>query len=209
MKNVDDLITNAGELADAGLSSGEIADELNVSRETASWLVERSGVKPEERGVGPGLRDIHIDWSTIGRDSTRLSYIGKAIADLLMKEGEEVDLTVGIERVGVPLATVVAQEMDTDLSIYAPARLYWEEDQADEQDGRFSRNYASIRERECYLVDKGIDTGATMTETIEAVREKGGEPAACCVIVDKKGVDEIKGVPVYSLLNLVSVGEQP
>jgi len=43
MKNVDDLIGSANELADQGLSNGEIADELNVSRETASWLVERGG----------------------------------------------------------------------------------------------------------------------------------------------------------------------
>ncbi|MEF8826729.1 MAG: orotate phosphoribosyltransferase-like protein, partial [Halapricum sp.] len=43
MKSTDELIDSAGELADRGLSKGEIADELNVSRETASWLVEQSG----------------------------------------------------------------------------------------------------------------------------------------------------------------------
>jgi orotate phosphoribosyltransferase len=43
MKNVDDLIASAAELAGRGLSKGEIADELNVSRETASWLVDRAG----------------------------------------------------------------------------------------------------------------------------------------------------------------------
>ena len=43
MKNVDDLIDSAADLAEHGLSKGEIADELNVSRETASWLVERGG----------------------------------------------------------------------------------------------------------------------------------------------------------------------
>ena len=36
MKNVDDLIESAAQLAQQGLSKGEIADELNVSRETAS-----------------------------------------------------------------------------------------------------------------------------------------------------------------------------
>ena len=39
MKNVDDLIEGARELSERGFSKGEIADELNVSRETASWLV--------------------------------------------------------------------------------------------------------------------------------------------------------------------------
>ena len=69
MKNVDDLIASAAELAERGLSKGEIADELNVSRETASWLVDRGGTgestaEPEPPGAtdaGGGPHDIHVD----------------------------------------------------------------------------------------------------------------------------------------------------
>ncbi|PSQ34603.1 orotate phosphoribosyltransferase-like protein, partial [Halobacteriales archaeon QS_9_70_65] len=118
MKNVDDLIEGARELSERGFSKGEIADQLNVSRETASWLVERSDAAPtttdsEEPTGGP--HDIHVDWSAIGRDSARLTYAGRAMADLLSKQGEAVDLTVGIEKAGAPLATVVARELDTDI----------------------------------------------------------------------------------------------
>src|SRR6056297_2677684 len=109
MKNVDDLIESAAELAEHGHSKGEIADELNVSRETASWLVERNGgdrasPPPAPEATG-GPHDIHVDWSAIGRDSARLTYVGRAMADLLSKQGEAVDLTVGIEKAGGPLAT--------------------------------------------------------------------------------------------------------
>jgi orotate phosphoribosyltransferase len=45
-----------------------------------------------------------------------------------------------------------------------------------------------------------------MRETIEAVRAQGGEPAACVVLVDKRGVEELEGVPVYSLLQVLRVG---
>jgi orotate phosphoribosyltransferase len=38
------------------------------------------------------------------------------MADLLSKQGEAVDLTVGIEKAGAPLATVVARDQS-----YAPA----------------------------------------------------------------------------------------
>src|SRR6056297_3120658 len=108
MKNVDDLIESAAQLAQQGLSKGEIADELNVSRETASWLVERSDAgtgttpthTPEPSG---GPHDIHVDWSVLGRDSTRLSHAAAAMADLLGKQGEAVDLTIGIEKAGAPL----------------------------------------------------------------------------------------------------------
>ena len=213
MKNVDDLIAGAAELAGRGLSKGEIADELNVSRETASWLVERSGtttprVEPNE-GAPAGPHDIHVDWSAIGRDSARLSYAGAAMADLLSKQGEDVDLTIGIEKAGAPLATTVAAELDTDLGAYAPRKHQWNEGDIEdvESGGTFSRNFAAIRERECYVVDDTLTSGTTMRETIEAVRGEGGEPIAACVLVDKQGVDELAGVPVYSLLQVLRVGE--
>jgi orotate phosphoribosyltransferase len=220
MKNVDDLISSAGELAKRGFSKGEIADELNVSRDTASWLVERSGAGadvadesgeltgaslPATGGEVSAPHDIHVDWSAFGRDSVRLSYLGKAMADLLSKHGEDVDLTIGIEKAGGPIATIVAQALDTDLGAYAPRKHQWNEGDLDDYGGSFSRNFATIRGRDCYVVDDTITTGTTMRETIDAIREEGGNPMACVVLVDKQGVDQVDGVPVYSLINVVSV----
>ena len=211
MKNVDDLMESAAELADRGLSKGEIADELNVSRETASWLVERSGTttpsKPASSDADAGgPHDIHVDWSAVGRDSARLGAVGSAMADLLAKQGEAVDLTIGIEKAGAPLATTVARELDTDLGTYAPRKHQWEEGDIEDLGGTFSRNFAQIRGRECYVVDDTITSGTTMTETIEAIRDQGGEPVACGVLADKQGVEEIDGVPVYSLVQVIRVG---
>jgi orotate phosphoribosyltransferase len=210
MKNVDDLIEGAEQLSERGFSKGEIADELNVSRETASWLVERSGRTPATtQGPEPtgGPHDIHVDWSALGRDSARLSYAGMAMADLLSKQGESVDLTVGIEKAGAPLATVVARELDTDIAAYAPRKHQWEEGDIEELRGTFSRNFADIRDRECYVVDDTITSGTTMRETIDAITERGGQPVACVVLVDKQGVDELRGVPVYSLIQAIRVGD--
>lgn len=207
MKNVDDLIESAAELAERGLSKGEIADELNVSRETASWLVERSGSAPTPEPKG-GTQDIHVDWSAIGRDSTRLSHVGAAMADMLSKHGEEVDLTIGIEKAGAPLATTVARELETDLGTYAPRKHQWEEGDIDENGGTFSRNFAQIRDRECYVVDDTITSGTTMTETIEAIKDRGGDPVACIVLADKRGIEELDGVPIYSLVQVIGVGSE-
>jgi orotate phosphoribosyltransferase len=208
VKNVDDLIASAAELAEQGLSNGEIADELNVSRETASWLVERSGdaasAQPPQTDGSP--HDIHVDWSTLGRDSTRLGYTGKAMADLLSTPDADVDLTVGIEKAGAPLATTVAAELDTELGTYTPRKHQWNEGDIEDLGGTFSRNFAQIRDRDCYLVDDTITSGTTMTEAIDAIRERGGDPVACCVLVDKQGLEEIEGVPVYSLLRVLRVG---
>ena len=211
MKNVDDLIESADELAGQGLSNGEISDELNVSRETASWLVERGGGTTQTtREPSDALEDIHVDWSALGRDSTRLADVGHAMADLLgSKSHEDVDLVVGIEKAGTPLATTVALELDADLAAYAPRKHQWEEGDIEDLSGSFSRNFAGIRGRECYVVDDTITSGTTMTETIEAITEEDGTPVGCGVLVDKRGVEELEGVPVESLLQVIRVsGEE-
>jgi orotate phosphoribosyltransferase len=209
MKNIDDLVDSASDLAQRGLSKGEIADELNVSRETASWLVERSGTgtgTEPDRGDDSSPHDIHVDWSAVGRDSNRLYHAGAAMADLLSKQGNEVDLTIGIEKAGAPLATTVARELETDLGTYAPTKHQWDDDESETTDGSFSRNFAQIRDRDCYVVDDTITSGKTMGETIDAIHEQGGNPVACVVLADKRGVGDIRGVPVYSLLQVIRVG---
>jgi orotate phosphoribosyltransferase len=209
MKNIDDLIDSAAELADHGLSKGEIADELNVSRETASWLVEQGDAGPSpdpDPDDGPG--DIHVDWSAVGRDSARLSHVGKAMADLLQNEGEEVDLTIGIEKAGAPLATTVARQLDTDLGTYAPSKHQWDDASDEGLDGSFSRNFAQIRGRDCYVVDDTITSGTTMTEPIQAIADEGGTPVAGVVLADKQGIDDIDGVPIFSLLEVIRVSRE-
>ena len=216
MMNVNELIEAAGSLAASGASHGEIADELNVSRDTASWLVRKS--EPETssrtdrprtgpRSAGYRPQDVHVDWSAIGRKSARLDHVGAALADLLSTVGREADLTVGIEKAGASLATVVSRVLDTDFGSYAPAKHQWEAGDIADLEGSFSQNFAPVDGADCYVVDDTITSGTTMTETVEAVRAEGGNPVACAVLVDKQGVEEIDGVPVYSLINVVRVGD--
>ena len=216
-KNTLELIEIAGELAASGATHGEVADELNVSRETASWLVRKSdaGSAAQEAGTpaaspkSPEYRpqDVHVDWSTVGENSARLTHLGRTMAEVLT-DAAEADVTVGIERAGASVATVVSRELDTDLGSYAPAKHQWEEGDIEAFDGAFSQNFSPIAGRDCYVVDDTITSGTTMEETIEAIREEGGNPVACVVLVDKHGVDEIDTVPVYSLIRVVRVGDE-
>ncbi|MEF8828559.1 MAG: transcriptional regulator GfcR [Haloarcula sp.] len=207
MKSIDKLIQSAEELTEHGLSQGEIADELNVSRETASWLVKQTDQDASEPMPADSPVDVHVDWSAIGRDSHRLTHLGGIMADLLAHEGDTVDLTIGIGKSGAPLATVVSQELGTDLSVYMPGKYQWNDDETEGGTGSFSENFAKIRDRECYIVDDNIDTGQTMTETIDRIRDSGGTPKAGVVLTDKLGQSEISGVPIHSLIKMVQMGE--
>lgn len=207
MKNVDDLISDAASLANRGVSKGEIADELNVSRETASWLVERSkSTTRDTQSVDTKKpHDIHVDWNAIGRDSTRLTHIGNAMANMLPNQHQEPALTVGIEKAGTPLATVVAQTLDTGLATYTPRKHQWENGDIESLEGSFSRNFSSVHGYDCHIVDDTITSGTTLRETIEAITDTGGNPVAAAVLIDKQGVEDIDGVPIYSLIDVLSV----
>ncbi|GGL31811.1 orotate phosphoribosyltransferase [Halarchaeum grantii] len=212
MKNVDDLIESAGDLAARGLSRGEIADELNVSRETASWLVERAGrsasAVESESGDGSagGPQDVHVDWSAIGEAGARLASIGDALADLLREHSHDVDLVVGVEKAGVPLATAVSRELGVDLGTYTPRKHQWEEGDIEDLGGSFSRNFAQVEGRDCFIVDDTITSGTTISEAVEAIEESGGNAIAAAVLVDKQGVGDVNGVPVDALMQVIRVG---
>ncbi|QLC33846.1 orotate phosphoribosyltransferase-like protein [Halarchaeum sp. CBA1220] len=212
MKNVDDLIESAGDLAARGLSRGEIADELNVSRETASWLVERAGrsasavgAESDDGGAG-GPQDVHVDWSAIGEAGARLASIGDALADLLREHSHDVDLVVGVEKAGVPLATAVSRELGVDLGTYTPRKHQWEEGDIEDLGGSFSRNFAQVEGRDCFIVDDTITSGTTISEAVEAIEESGGNAIAAAVLVDKQGVGDVNGVPVDALMQVIRVG---
>ncbi|MCZ7400378.1 MAG: orotate phosphoribosyltransferase, partial [Candidatus Methanoperedens sp.] len=92
MKTIDELTRKAIELQASGLLTGQIADELNVSRETATWLLVHA--KKGDSTAAP--KDIYIDWSNIGRSSYRQRLIAGALLDMILDclEGTEQGIDV-------------------------------------------------------------------------------------------------------------------
>lgn len=209
MKNVNDLIEKAIELRNRGLRSGEIADELNISRETATWLLTRA---KKETGAGahgvPAPKDIFIDWSNIGKSSSRLMLIATCMADMVEEVLNEldtnVDVVVGIALSGVPLANVVAYQYGVDLAVIHPGKHRSDEPgkQHTPTQATLSENYSDVKGKRCVIIDDVITTGSTMEETVKLIADKGGETAAIAVIIDKRGADSIGGVPVKSLVRI-------
>ncbi len=202
MKTIDELTQKAIELQAAGLLTGQIADELNISRETATWLLTHA--KKGDTAHAP--KDIYIDWSNIGRSSTRQRLIAGALTDMILECLDEtrVDVIIGIALSGIPLANMVADELGCEFSTYHPNKQRWEPE-SKETKGTVSQNFASVERKNCVLIDDVVTTGTTLNEAIDVLESLGAKPVAIAVLVDKKGIDEVKGVPINALLRVTRV----
>ena len=196
------LINTAQELREHGFTTGEIADELNVSMDTARWLILQKTT--EEKTDAPV--DFAINWKSIGGNSTRLSYVSGALSDMALSHGEA-DTIVGVAVSGIPFATVMADLMedmsgeDTSLAIFHPQKHRKDTDESDDE-GTISTNFGSVEGKKVVIVDDVITSGKTAKEVIHTVKDLGGEPTCVAVLIDKAGLSEIEGIPVESLIKV-------
>ena len=186
MNDLNDLINKAQELREKGLRSGEIADELNISRETATWLLTRSKSSQE-----PAPKDIYVNWSEIGQNAERLRFVSLALVDMILETGDP-DVVIGVALSGLPLATLVADEIGAELAVFVPQK----------QKGSFSQNFADIAGKSCAIVDDVITTGSTAIELIESIKEMQATPLSVAVLINKKGIDQVQSVPIRSLVQI-------
>lgn len=184
MKEVEELIEKALKFKESGLTVLEIADELNVSKETAEWLLSKGKEKkPTE--------DIKIGWRSIGVYPTRLSFICDAMCDIIIEECEEVDTIVGVAINGVPYATLIADKLGLEMAIFRPHH---------ERAGAFSSNYASVKDKNVVIVDDIVGTGDTFRSAIKATRAEGGKVLLCIAVLNKRKQDKIDDVPLRALI---------
>lgn len=203
------LINKAHELRAHGLTTGEIADELNVSIDTARWLTLQQASEQETENVPV---DFAVNWNNLGGSSTRLKYVSAALSDMALEEGEA-DVIVGIASSGIPFATFMADyynfEMgyETSLAVFHPQKAKVQHCGDDfTENGTISTNFASVDDKKVVIVDDVITSGKTINEVVETVRDLGGDPIAVVVLIDKAGLTDIQNVPVKSFIRVSRLG---
>jgi orotate phosphoribosyltransferase len=205
MKNIESLMKKATELKAKGLVEGQIAEELNVSIETVTWLLTHA----EITSTAPGPKDISVNWSMIGKSAFRLGHISQALSDILYEtlDANEcgVDVIVGIAMSGLPLATMVANDLSSEQAVYTPSKQMLTKEGGNKARGNLSANFSDVKGKECIIIDDVVTTGQTLEETVEYLEENGAKINAIAVLIDKKGIDQIAGVPVVSLLKVIRV----
>ena len=184
MKEVEALIKKALKLKEGGLTEHEIADELNISRETAAWLLSKGKDKKPEG-------DIKIGWRSIGVYPNRISYISDALADIVLEECEDVDTVVGVAINGIPFATSLADKLGLEMAVFRPHH---------EKSGAFSSNYASVKNKKVIIVDDVVGTGNTFKSTIKETKKDKGKPVLCLSVINKTAMNEIDDIKLRALI---------
>ena len=188
MKEIESLKKRALKYKESGLTDYEIAEELNVSKDTAIWLLSKG---KEKKPVG----DVKIGWRSVGIYPCRIGFISDAISDIILEESGNRDLdfdtVVGIAINGIPFATYVADELGLELALFRPHH---------EKAGAFSSNYASVKEKNVVIVDDVVGSGETFKNAIKAIKAEKGKPVLCVCMVNKKAVNDVAGVPLRSLI---------
>jgi orotate phosphoribosyltransferase len=194
----DKWLKSAMELKAKGLTVAEIAQELNVSVATVEWLVTRQLEKET-----PPPADVKIGWRSIGVRGRRINLISEIMVDIIIEEMEktdaEMDAVCGVAINGIPFATTISTNLDTDLVIVRPHV-------GDRQDiGILSSNFASVSGKKVVVVDDVVGTGATMTQVLGLLREAGANPILAVVAINKTSRDSIDGVPMRALVRARTV----
>ncbi len=172
MKEVELLIKKALKYKESGLTEHEISEELNVSKETAVWLLSKG---KEKKPTG----DLKIGWRSIGVYPSRISFISDALCDIILEECEEVDTIVGIAINGVPFSSFVADKLGLEM---------------------VSSNYASVQEKNVVFIDDVVGSGETFKAAIKAAKAEKAKPVLCVAVLNKTSVDKIADVPLRSLI---------
>lgn len=195
MTKIETLAEKARKLKEKGLTTEEIADELNVSRETAMWLLTRISETPPS--------DIYVEWRELTKPA-RLRYIALAVADIIQTEvKEDVDVIVGIATSGIPLASMVAEELGCDLAIYYPRKFKVEDEKP--RGGILSENFARVTGKRCVIIDDIVSTGRSIKEAAEVIEANEGKAICAVVVVNKRGGKEIDSIPIFSMLKIVRI----
>jgi len=95
--------------------------------------------------------------------------------------------------------------LGAELAVYTPSKQMLTKEASKKARGNLSANFSDVNDKECIIIDDVVTSGATIEETVEYLDEHGAKINAIAVLIDKKGTDEIAGVPVVSLLKVIRV----
>ncbi len=203
MSSLEELQKHVSELTSKGLTTDEIARHLNIQRDTVVWLSTHRAL---EKAVEKSALDIYINLSNIQSNTQRLRLLSNLVSNFISQDVKEnripePDIVIGIELTGIPLSTLVAENMGKSLTIMRHAGRG--EKQPKGESWIVNGAFADPSGKRAIIIDDVITSGVTVSEVVRSLRLVRTEVEAVYVIFDKKGSDRLDGVPVRPLVSVL------
>lgn len=189
----EELTARAKDLKDMGLSTQEIADELNLDSETVMWLLLKPPKKIDKT-------DIYVDLVNVMNYPHRLEELAVLVADLIELE-VSADTVANSGDDDTPLAFMVARELGVPFVLMKSSTT----EQGDEV--RYpSQSSLGLEERSVAVVQNIISTGVSAERCVESIEKEGGTAVGVFSLLQKSEGREIAGAPVKPLISISKIG---
>lgn len=132
--------------------------------------------------------DKYVQCAKLIQNPKYCEEVAKIIAQNLKEKNIEVDLCVGPAMGGIIIAYEVARALGLD-AIFT---------ERENNEMTLRRGFEIKEGQKVIIVEDVITTGKSSFETIDVIREHGGEVVALTSIVNRSGLDEINGLPIVS-----------
>ncbi len=181
-------------LREKGYTIDEIADILNLQRDTVVWLL----MKEAEEKMKP--IDVYVNWFNIYSSPRRLKMLTEMLVDLVKENVKEnIDIVCGIGDKSLPLALEVSSKLDAKMAL-----LSIRSKEGKTLEAIIDPGYAQLEKKQnIILVEDIVRTGAYLQAAFETLRKYEANILAIVVPISKLGRKTFAGVPVLSLIDLI------
>lgn len=132
--------------------------------------------------------DKYVQCAKLIQNPRYCEEVAKIIAQKLKENNIEVDLCVGPAMGGIIIAYEVARALGVD-AIFT---------ERENNEMTLRRGFEIKEGQKVIIVEDVITTGKSSFETVDVIREHGGDVVALTSIVNRSGLDEINGLPLVS-----------
>ena len=132
--------------------------------------------------------DKYVQCAKLIQNPRYCEEVAKIIAQNLKENNIEVDLCVGPAMGGIIIAYEVARALGVD-AIFT---------EREKNEMTLRRGFEIKEGQKVIIVEDVITTGKSSFETVDVIREHGGEVVALTSIVNRSGLDEINALPLIS-----------
>ena len=111
---------------------------------------------------------------------------------------DNIDTVVGISINGISFAHEVARNLDCEFTVFRTT-------DSGDGSGSLSSKYGQVSGKKVVIIDDVLSTGKTVSKTISAIKEAGGDVGLVIVLVNKTMRNEIGDIPLRGVIRAVSV----